>query len=117
MPLRRSFRASAARTALLLAATLLSAAPPSAGAQAVEVRIRDYAFEPARITIEAGTTVKWINLEKRASHSVLFTGPGGVESERMFPGESWQRRFDAPGKYRYTCGPHPEMHGVVVVKP
>lgn len=103
--------------AALLAAACLPAAPLHALAQTVEVRIRDYAFDPARITIRAGTTVKWINLEKRVSHSVLFTGVGGFESERMFPEESWQRRFDAPGEYRYTCGPHPEMTGVVVVTP
>lgn len=116
MSVRRSTRECVGATLLLLAACL-PALPLHAGAQAVEVGIRDYAFEPARITIKAGTTVKWINLEKRASHSVLFTGPGGLESERMFPQESWQRRFDTPGEYRYTCGPHPEMTGIVVVTP
>ncbi|MBV2194369.1 MAG: plastocyanin, partial [Azonexus sp.] len=32
-----------------------------------------------------------------------------------FPQESWQRRFEKPGRYDYHCGPHPEMKGVVVV--
>ena len=84
-------------------------------AQTVEVNIRDYKFEPSQLEIKAGTAVKWTNQEKRTSHSVLFTGPGGFESERMFPGESWQRTFDKPGTYAYTCGPHPEMKGGIDV--
>jgi plastocyanin len=35
----------------------------------------------------------------------------------MFQGDSWERKFDKPGTYRYTCGPHPEMNGVVEVTP
>lgn len=81
----------------------------------VEVSIRDYKFDPAEVRIKPGTTVKWTNHEKRASHSVLFLGPQGFESDRLFPDESYQRTFDKPGRYAYSCGPHPEMHGVVEV--
>lgn len=84
-------------------------------AQTVEVSIKDYKFVPAELKIKASTTVKWINDEKRTTHSVLFTGPGGFESERFFPGESWQRTFDKPGVYPYSCGPHPEMKGMIEV--
>ena len=84
-------------------------------AQTMEVGIKDYKFEPAELKIKAGTTVKWVNNEKRTTHSVLFTGPGGFESERFFPGESWQRAFDKPGVYPYSCGPHPEMKGMIEV--
>ena len=84
-------------------------------AQAVSVQIRDYKFEPATVQVKAGTVIKWTNQEKRASHSVFFTGPDSQESERLFPGESWQRFFNKPGTYTYTCGPHPEMAGTVIV--
>ena len=87
----------------------------SASAQTVSVLIRDYKFEPAVIEIKVGQTVKWTNGEKRANHSILFQGPSGFESDRLFPGESWERRFDKPGTYLYVCGPHPEMTGKVVV--
>ena len=79
--------------------------------------ILDEPKSEAQITVKAGTTVKWTNAEKRVSHSILFTGPGGLESERIFPDESWERRFERPGQYPYTCGPHPEMKGLVVVTP
>ncbi len=80
-----------------------------------DVRIEGYQFQPAEVAIKVGDSVRWTNHEKRTSHSVLFPREGGLESERMFPQESWQRRFEKPGRYDYHCGPHPEMKGVVVV--
>ena len=92
-----------------------AAIPLVSAQQTVEVVIQNYRFEPAEVRIRAGDTVRWINREKRTSHSVLFASEQGGESERFFPQESWERRFDAPGTYSYSCGPHPEMKGVVVV--
>ena len=83
--------------------------------QIVEVAIQDYKFVPAEVRIKAGDAVKWTNLEKRTSHSVLFPAENGLESERLFPGESWKRTFSAPGSYGYRCGPHEEMKGTVHV--
>jgi plastocyanin len=92
------------------------AAPfPCRAGETVEVRIADYKYAPAELKVKPGTTVKWINGEKRTSHSIFFLGPDGFESERIFPGESWQRAFERPGSYPYRCGPHPEMKGVVEV--
>jgi len=83
--------------------------------QSVEVSIVNYTFMPQEVSIRVGDTVKWVNREKRTSHSVLFPQEGGRESERLFPEESWQRQFTQPGQYPYHCGPHPEMKGLVVV--
>ena len=99
------------------AAAVLFLAAVALGAAAAEVRIRDYKFVPETVTIKAGGTVKWVNDEKRASHSILFTSGGIPESERLFAGDAWERRFDKPGTYPYTCGPHPEMKGTVIVTP
>lgn len=106
------------RLALLLGVSWLAATPASRaqGTTAV-VSIQQHRFEPARVVVKAGATVRWVNEEKRTSHSILFKGEGGLESERLFPGESWERRFERPGRYPYTCGPHPEMNGVVEVQP
>ncbi|MCX8086604.1 MAG: plastocyanin/azurin family copper-binding protein [Rhodocyclaceae bacterium] len=81
-----------------------------------EVGILNYHYHPHELRVKAGTTVRWVNQEKRTSHSILFLGKDGFESERIFPGERWERRFDAPGRYEYSCGPHPEMKGVVIVE-
>lgn len=90
---------------------------PAAAQATVEVNVQDYKFQPAQLQVKVGTTVKWNNLEKRTSHSVIFSGPQGFEGERIFPGESWQFRFDKPGIFVYSCGPHPEMKGQIEVLP
>ena len=84
-------------------------------AQSAEIGIKDYKYDPAELKVKRGTTVKWVNNEKRTSHSILFAGSDGFESERIFPGESWQRTFDKSGTYAYSCGPHPEMKGKIEV--
>lgn len=86
-----------------------------AWAETAEVGIEKYTFTPAEVSIRAGDSVRWSNHEKRTSHSVVFPQEGGRESERLFPGESWARQFTVPGRYPYTCGPHPEMKGLVIV--
>jgi plastocyanin len=106
-------RKTVAPTALMW--TLLACAQAVAAESVVEVRIIDYRFEPAEITVPVGTTVRWTNGERRTSHSILFLGTPVLESERIFPGEYWERRFDVPGTHEYGCGPHPEMHGQVTV--
>lgn len=106
--------------AILLAAgsattVILTALAPGVSAAEHVIEIADYAFRPQSVRIKKGDTVRWVNRERRTSHSVLFKSAGGFESPRFFPGESWERRFDAPGAYPYSCGPHPEMSGVVEV--
>ncbi|OAN51088.1 plastocyanin [Paramagnetospirillum marisnigri] len=99
-----------------LAAALLVAAPGWAG-ETVRVGMERMQFVPKLVKVKPGTTVEWVNDEKRTSHSVLFEKEGLAESDRLFPGESWKRTFDKPGLYPYVCGPHREMTGVVEVVP
>lgn len=96
------------------ASAALVASLASAG-DIVEVSIQKMQFIPPLVKVKPGTTVKWVNNEKRDNHSVFFEKEGFPESDRFFPGESWQRVFDKPGSYPYRCGPHPEMTGVVEV--
>ncbi len=83
--------------------------------ETVQVEIRTYQYLPQEVRVKVGEVVQWVNREKRTSHSILFPAEGGRESDRIFPDETWQRSFDKPGSYPYTCGPHPEMKGVVLV--
>ena len=108
-----------ARAPALLALALFLGCPSQqarAEGRVAEIGIDQYKFIPAEITIKVGDSVRWTNREKRTSHSVLFAAENGLESERLFPGESWKRSFAAPGSYGYRCGPHEEMKGVVHVE-
>lgn len=99
----------------LLASIMLVFAAAALAGQEVVVSIEKMEFIPQHIKIKPGATVKWVNNEKRNNHSILFERESLPESDRFFPGESWQRTFDKPGTYPYTCGPHREMTGVVEV--
>lgn len=101
------------RAGLMLALLSASAA---ASAENAMVGIEGYRFVPEEVSIRVGESVTWTNQEKRTSHSMVFPAEGGLESERLFPGESWRRQFSRAGRYDYHCGPHPEMKGVVVVR-
>jgi plastocyanin len=76
-----------------------------------------YTFCPPRLTVKAGSTVTFVNVDPRTSHSVWFKEAGQAESDRFFPDERWSARFDTPGEYRYICGPHADqMVGVLRVE-
>ena len=104
----------------LLAHAFLAAALPLAAAETVTVELKKYEFIPKEITVKAGTTVRWVNKEKRQYHSVWFKELGEKEAEYFWPDETFERTFDEPGVYRYVCEPHEESHpmkGVVRVVP
>lgn len=100
---------------LWLAGARAAAAQPQLAPATLEVEIRDYQFHPASLSIRSGDSVRWVNREKRTTHTILFAGAGGVESERLFPDDTWLRKFEQAGRFAYGCGPHPEMQGLVVV--
>ena len=79
----------------------------------VPVLMHKYTFCPPSLTVKVGTTVRWINVEKRTTHSVWLKQHGEKESERLFPEESWAFTFQAPGSYPYLCGPHWESDGMI----
>jgi plastocyanin len=87
------------------------------GAEAASVDIPEIAFEPADITVKAGTTVTWTNSDD-IPHTVTKEGGPGAEfdSGDLDPGSTFEQTFDAPGKVGYVCTIHPGQAGTVTVK-
>jgi plastocyanin len=87
----------------------------SAGAPASsEVKIDNFSFGPAALTISAGTTVTWINRDD-IPHTVV--SPDKVfKSKVLDTDEKFSFTFDKPGEYGYFCSVHPKMTGKVVVQ-
>ncbi|MEP3274844.1 MAG: plastocyanin/azurin family copper-binding protein [Stappiaceae bacterium] len=82
------------------------------------VTMYKYKFCPAHLTVPVGTTVRWVNVDKRTSHSVVVKDT--PESDRLFPEETFEFTFLLPGDQDYLCGPHWEtqnMIGMVTVEP
>jgi plastocyanin len=104
----------------VLAGAFLSAGNPPLAAETVTVDLHKYKFIPPEITVKVGTTVRWVNTEKRQYHSVWFRELGEPESEYFWPDETYERTFDKPGVYPYVCEPHEkdyDMKGIVHVVP
>jgi plastocyanin len=82
-------------------------------ADAIEVQIVNFAFEPASVTVPAGGTVVWINNDS-APHTA--TGlDGEFDSDILDPGASFAWEFTEPGAVAYQCSLHPAMQGTVEV--
>jgi plastocyanin len=80
-----------------------------------EVYMRNLEFEPENLTIQAGTTVTWINKDD-VNHTV--DNPNNVfSSQNIGPGETFQYTFEDPGTYDVVCTIHPQMTGTVTVEP
>jgi plastocyanin len=90
--------------------TSTAAAPPP-----TIVEIDQMRFEPASLTIAAGTTVTWVNDDK-SPHTV--TDKGRVfRSAALDTKDSFSYTFATPGEFTYFCTLHPMMVGKIVVKP
>lgn len=91
----------------------------------------DIRFAPDSLTLRAGQTVTWRNTgsmvhtstcdpatAQRPEHAVRPDGAEPWDSGLIRAGESWSRRFDVPGEYRYFCTPHEAagMIGSIVVE-
>ena len=96
--------------ALSLAATLAGAQPASAAR--TRVRIVDNAFEPKRKAIPQGSRVTWTNRGDTA-HTVT-SNTGKFDSGTLDPGESFTKRFNRTGVFKYHCEIHPEMTGKIL---
>jgi plastocyanin len=87
-----------------------SAEPPPS-VEGPVVAVRDYRFEPASLTVEAGATVTWV-WEGRAPHDVVGQA---FESPDQSSGP-FRHAFEQPGTYAYECTIHPGMEGSIVVE-
>jgi plastocyanin len=112
---------------------MASAGPARAAASTVEVKMGDEpaVYEPVKVTIKVGDTVKWVNTGKTlhsvtlnpedAQNAANVSEPKGAktfDSGFMEPGKSFSYTFTVPGTYKYICVPHEKagMVGEVVVK-
>ena len=76
-------------------------------------------WSPADITINAGDTVHWMNVDT-AAHTVTggspADGPSGVfDSSLVMIDATYEFTFDDAGSYDYFCMVHPWMIGSVTV--
>jgi len=79
-----------------------------------------YRFCPEKVTVKPGEKLRYINVDKRTSHSVWLKDAGQPESERVFYEGVVEVDTRLPnGEHQVLCGPHWEtdrMTGTITVE-
>jgi plastocyanin len=111
--LSRNFIQAVAMTTLfaIASASGISAAQAQ---QANAVVIKNFDFAPMSLTIKAGTSVTWKNLDGEP-HTVTSVD-GLFRSGAIDQDGSFTFKFDKPGTYMYLCSIHPKMRASIIVQ-
>jgi plastocyanin len=121
---------SAAATASQAASE--SATPSASSAESTEessapagqgetVMLQDFAFAPSELTIPAGTTVTFMNMDP-APHTATQGTDGEADADAAFDLQlaagsgTGEYTFDEPGTYHVTCKIHPAMNMTITVE-
>lgn len=88
--------------------------PVVSGAEKVTVEIKDYEFFPAKLTVDAGTEVTWVNRDNVPHNAVA--DDGAFDTDRLDNGDSDSDTLEEPGTHAYICTYHPDMTGAVTVR-
>jgi plastocyanin len=99
-------------SALATAAAVAVRAQPTAGTK--DVKIDNFTFGPAELTVPVGTTITWANRDD-IPHTVVSTDKV-FRSKVLDTGEKFSFTFSTPGTFPYFCSIHPKMTGKVVVR-
>jgi plastocyanin len=92
----------------------LQSSAAAAQSATAEVKIDNFSFGPATLTVAVGTTVTWVNHDD-IPHNVVSTD-GFFKSKVMDTDEKFSFTFTKAGTFPYFCGIHPKMTGKVVVQ-
>ena len=85
-----------------------------AQAASAEVKVDNFSFGPATLTVPSGTTVTWTNRDD-IPHTVV-SDDKVFKSKVLDTDEKFSYTFTKPGTYGYFCSIHPKMTGKVVVQ-
>lgn len=111
----RRIRLGLTAVSMVILGTMEVSIPSAAGtADPTRIVVKDFMFNPTPLTVKAGSTVTWTNMDDEP-HTVV-SDTGVFKSGGMDTNESFSYKFDKPGTYRFTCSIHPRMVGTIVVQ-
>jgi plastocyanin len=79
------------------------------------VKIDNFSFGPANITIPVGTAVTWTNNDD-VPHVVTSDDNMTFKSKALDTDDRFSFTFTKPGTYNYYCAIHPKMTAKIVVQ-
>lgn len=82
------------------------------------IALRAFQFQPEKVTIKSGSTIKWTFGDNTRHNITLASGPRAEGGQSGLKGEKSSTRFTTPGRYQLFCYLHPmTMHEQVTVLP
>src|SRR5262249_34705070 len=121
LTVRRAAIVSAFVVAVLAVAPGVSSASGHARHQTVTIRVGDFFYRPAHVTVHVGQPVRFVNVG-RIAHPIADTDSSGtIRSKLIKPrplarGQSQTVTFSKPGLVPYLCTFHPTlMKGAIAV--
>jgi plastocyanin len=82
----------------------------------VRITYQGISIAPATVTVKAGTTLKWTNLDATSHNVAITSGPVKFSSPAFNKGGTYESTFTKPGVYHYLCTFHPAtMKGTIIV--
>jgi plastocyanin len=120
--MNRTYWSLGIATVIVLVAMVIGRAQ-SAGASALTqakpaaetaIKIDNFTFTPAAITVPVGSTIRWTNHDD-IPHNVV-SDDKSFKSKALDTDDNFSFTFTKPGTYTYFCSIHPKMTGKVVVQ-
>ncbi|MFT5798676.1 MAG: plastocyanin [Candidatus Azotimanducaceae bacterium] len=106
---RRTVIGGAAASAVVLTTTSLRAAEPVVH----DVAIKSFTFEPARLQVQAGDTIRWTNHDV-APHTAT-ADEFSWDTEEIVNGEIGEVAVTEDMETSYFCAFHPHMKGSIEI--
>jgi amicyanin len=116
--MKRILWSAAVAALIVLSFTILRAGDSGHTANANEkaqIKIDNFSFGPAALTVPAGTTVTWTNQDD-VPHTVVSAEGKEFKSPALDTDQKFSYTFAKAGTYAYFCSVHPRMTGKVVVQ-
>jgi plastocyanin len=85
-------------------------------AEGVTVRVGHNRLTPAEVTVEAGTSVTFLNEDEMPGGHSVVADDGSFESPALGKGERWSHTFEKAGTIGYAIKQHPGAKGKVIVE-
>jgi plastocyanin len=79
------------------------------------IEIKDFAFNPQKITVKSGEKITWVNRDEEP-HTVVSVEKQFKKSSALDTDQEFTITAGAPGTYTYYCSVHPKMTGTIVVE-
>ncbi len=98
----------------MLVTALATASPAAQAQEANQVVIKNFMFSPMALTVKAGTTVTWKNMD--GEPHLVVNDAGLFRSAALDQNDTYQFKFDKPGVYKVFCSIHPYMKATITVQ-